>query len=159
MSPNQSSFTLFLRESAQPPIQKQQASLRARLEHVLGPETVTVEYHPPKVPVDVDSHVLESYKQVREWATDVGVSLSPFFERRDTYDPDIEDVRETLSLPVLWLVETDGNTVLNAYPHVEEAVVTVSAAVAELEPVEKNPESTPDTASPQTDQSSVGRNR
>ncbi|WP_336135848.1 HTH domain-containing protein [Natronomonas amylolytica] len=124
---------LFLRESVQPPIAEQQDRLRSRLERAIDPGRLSVVHHPARLPRDGDGETLEWYERVREWASTTEASLSPFFESRSAYDPDVDDVREMVSLPVLWLVVSDGASVRAAYPHVQEAVVPVSSAIAEFE--------------------------
>lgn len=124
---------LFLREDAQPPIAEQQERLRTRLERVVDPGHLSITTHPTRLPRDSEADALAWYERVREWAEATEVSLSPFFESREGYDTDADVVREMVSLPVLWLVLTDGKSVRAAYPHVEEAVVPVSAAVSDLE--------------------------
>lgn len=131
-----SRFRLFLREDAQPPIADQQARLRARLERAVDPGRLSVTYHPARLPRESRAAPLEWYGKVREWAESSGFSLSPFFESRAAYDPEADDVREMVSLPVLWLVLTEGESVRAAYPHVEDAVVPVSAAIDDLESAE-----------------------
>jgi hypothetical protein len=128
-----SRFRLFLREDAQPPIADQQARLRARLERAVDPGRLSVTYHPARLPQESNAEVLRWYERVREWADSSGFSLSPFFESRTAYDPETDDVREMVSLPVLWLVLTKGDAVRAAYPHVDDAVVPVSAAIDDLE--------------------------
>jgi hypothetical protein len=60
------------------------------------------------------------------------VSLSPFFERREAYDPAADGVREMVTLPVLWLTLSEGSSVRATYPHVDGEVETASDAVSEL---------------------------
>jgi hypothetical protein len=131
-----SRLRLFLRESVQPPIAEQQDRLRARLERVVDPGRLSVSRHPARLPRDGDAASLEWYERVSDWAEETDLSLSPFFESRSAYDPEADAVREMVSLPVLWLIIADGESVRAAYPHVEEAVVPVSAAVADLEAAE-----------------------
>jgi hypothetical protein len=131
-----SRLRLFLRESVQPPIAEQQDRLRSRLERVVDPGRLSVVRHPARLPRDGESETLDWYERVREWASSSGASLSPFFESRSAYDPAVDKVREMVSLPVLWLVVSDGESVRAAYPHVEEAVVPVSSAVSEFESAE-----------------------
>jgi hypothetical protein len=128
-----SRLRLFLREDAQPPIADQQDRLRSRLERVVDPGRLSVTYHPARLPRESQGDPLEWYGKVREWAESSDRSLSPFFESRAAYDPEADDVREMVSLPVLWLVLTEGESVRAAYPHVAEAVVPVSAAIDDLE--------------------------
>lgn len=131
---------LFLREGATPPIAEQQDRLRARLERVVDPGRLSITTHPARLPRDEEAAALEWFERVREWAESQEVSLSPFFESREAYDTETDAVREMVSLPVLWLVLTEGESVRAAYPHVEEAVVPVSAAVADLEATESPPQ-------------------
>lgn len=124
---------LFLREDAQPPIAEQQERLRARLERAVDPGRLSITTHPTRLPRDSDADALTWYERVLEWAEAAEVSLSPFFESREGYDIEADTVRQMVSLPVLWLVLVDGESVRAAYPHVEDAVVPVSAAVSDLE--------------------------
>ncbi|MFT4883532.1 MAG: hypothetical protein ACI8U4_001039 [Natronomonas sp.] len=128
-----SRFRLFLRESVQPPIAEQQDRLRSRLERVVDPGRLSVVHHPTRLPRGGDGETLDWYERVREWAASTEASLSPFFESRRAYDPAVDDLREMVSLPVLWLVVSNGDSVRAAYPHVEEAVVPVSSAISEFE--------------------------
>lgn len=128
-----SRFRLFLRENVQPPMAQQQDRLRARLERVLDPGKLSVTSHPSRLSRGSEADALEWYERVAEWATARDVSLSPFFESRDAYDPEADAVLEMVSLPVLWLVVTEGDAVRTVYPHVDDAVVPVSSAVDDLE--------------------------
>lgn len=127
---------LFLRENVQPPIAEQQDRLHARLERVVDPGRFSVVRHPARLPHGGDADALEWYERVVEWADTNDRSLSPFFESRSAYDPDADEIREMVSLPVLWLVVSDGEAIQAAYPHVDEAVVPVSTAVSDFESTE-----------------------
>lgn len=123
---------LYLRDGATPAVTEQQRRVRSRLEDGLGASALSVAAHPRRIPVADDGQLYERYAAAREWAGEIGVSLSPFFERREAYDPGAETVREMVTLPVLWLTVSDGAAVRATYPHVDDRVATVSEAVSEL---------------------------
>lgn len=123
---------LYLRQQTTPAVAEQQRRIRSRLEDGLRSVALSVAEHPRRIPADEDSQVSERYWAVREWAGESDVSLSPFFERRESYDPGTGTVREMVTLPVLWLTLSDGSTVRATYPHVCGEVETVSDAVAKL---------------------------
>lgn len=123
---------LFLRSGVSAAVEKQQRRVRTRLERTLPAGSLSVHEHPKRVPVVDGSAVFERYREVYDWASEAGVSLSPFFARRETYDPTAGDVREMVTLPVLWLTLVEGASIRASYPHVDGEVATVSDAVAEL---------------------------
>lgn len=123
---------LYLRERATPAVAEQQRHVRSRLEGGLGSAALSVREHPRRIPADDDGPLRDRYASVREWASETGVSLSPFFERREAYDPGAGTVREMVTLPVLWLTVSDGAALRATYPHVDDEVETVSHAVSEL---------------------------
>ena len=123
---------LYLRQGASPAVTEQQRRVRSRLEASLGSGTLSVREHPRRVPATDDSPVYERFGEVRAWAREAGVSLSPFFERRESYDPAAGGVREMVTLPVLWLTLSEGSSVRATYPHVDGEVETVSDAVSAL---------------------------
>lgn len=123
---------LYLREGASPAVAEQQRRVRSRLEATLGEGALSVREHPRRIPADGDSPLHERFAEVRAWASDADVSLSPFFERRESYDPAAAAVREMVTLPVLWVTLSEGESLRATYPHVDGQVETVSDAVAEL---------------------------
>ena len=123
---------LYLRDGAAPAVTEQQRRLRSRLEDRLGPTTLGVHRHPERVPAAGDDALYYEYDDVRAWADDADVSLSPFFQRRESYDPSAGRVREMVTLPVLWLTVSEGSEVRATFPHVDGEVATVSEAVAAL---------------------------
>ena len=123
---------LYLRGETSPAVAEQQRRVRSRLERSLGQGELAVHEHPKRVPAAGGDAVAEAFEDVRAWASEAGVSLSPFFESRETYDPDAERVREMVTLPVLWMTLSDGEDVRATYPHVDREVETVSDAVEDL---------------------------
>lgn len=125
---------LYLRDETSPAVTDQQRRVRSRLEDRLGAADVAVEGHSKRVPADEDDDdaLYATYADVRAWADDAGVSLSPFFQRRESYDPTVQRVREMVTLPVLWLTVSERSAIRATYPHVDGEVATVSDAVADL---------------------------
>ncbi|QLD87994.1 hypothetical protein HWV07_02650 [Natronomonas salina] len=123
---------LYLRDETSPAVADQQRRARSRLEDRLGAADVAVEEHSKRVPADDEDALYSTYADVRAWADDAGVSLSPFFQRRESYDPTAQQVREMVTLPVLWLTVSERSALLATYPHVDGAVATVSDAVDDL---------------------------
>lgn len=123
---------LFLRDEASPAVTDQQRRVRSRLERTLLPGALTVHEHPRRIPTEEESVPFDGYSNARAWAKESGVSLSPFFERRESYDPSAERVREMVTLPVLWLTVSEASDVHGTYPHVDGEVETVSDAVSAL---------------------------
>ena len=123
---------LYLREGASTAVAEQQRRVRSRLEESLGPGALSVREHPRRIPAGEDSPRYERFADVRAWAREADVSLSPFFERREAYDPAADSVREMVTLPVLWLTLSEGSSVRATYPHVDGEVETASDAVSEL---------------------------
>lgn len=123
---------LYLRDGVSEAVARQQRRIRSQLEETLQDRHLTIHEHPKRVPATEDGAVLERYRQVQTWATERGVSLSPFFEQRETYDPATDSIREMVTLPVLWLTLSERDGLRATYPHVDDAVATVSDAVTEL---------------------------
>lgn len=123
---------LYLRKEVSPAVTRQQQRVRSQLEGGLPPEAIAVHEHPKRVPAADDSPLFDHYTDVRAWASDAGVSLSPFFERREAYDTTADSVREMVTLPVLWLTLSEDAAVRATYPHVDSEVETVSGAVSDL---------------------------
>lgn len=123
---------LYLRDGAAPALTEQQRRHRSRLEDRLVSSTIAVHRHPKRVPAAGDDALYDEYDDVHAWADDADVSLSPFFQRRESYDPSVGRVREMVTLPVLWLTISEGSEVRATFPHVDGEVATVSEAVAAL---------------------------
>lgn len=130
---------LYLRDEVSPAVAEQQQRVRSRLDGTLRAGTLAVHEHPKRVPADDESPLFDQYAAARAWAADADVSLSPFFERRETYDPGAACVREMVTLPVLWLTLSDEAGVRATYPHVDDAVETVSDAVGDIVAGERPP--------------------
>lgn len=130
---------LYLRDETSPAVTDQQRRVRSRLEDRLGAADIAVEEHSKRVPADGDHALYSTYADVRTWAEDTGVSLSPFFQRRESYDPTARQVREMVTLPVLWLTVSERSALRATYPHVDGEVATVSDAVADLVDDERPP--------------------
>lgn len=123
---------LYLRDEASPAVTEQQRRVHSRLEDRFESTILAVHRHPRRVPAAEDDALYCEYTDVRAWADSVGVSLSPFFQRRQSYDPSAGRVREMVTLPVLWLTVSEKSQVRGTYPHVDGEVATVSEAVADL---------------------------
>lgn len=135
---------LYLRDEVTPAVAKQQQRVRSRLEGTVGSGSLAVHEHPRRVPADDDWPLYDRYADACAWAADAEVSLSPFFERRESYDPDAGRVREMVTLPVLWLTLSEDTDVRATYPHVNGEVETVSDAVGDIVAGERPPASAAD---------------
>lgn len=130
---------LYLRDEVSPAVAEQQQRVRSRLEGTVRTGALTVHEHPKRVPAADESPLYDRYADARAWASDADVSLSPFFECRESYDPGVAQVREMVTLPVLWLTLTGDTGVRATYPHVDGEVETVSDAVGDIVDGERPP--------------------
>lgn len=130
---------LYLRDEVSPAVAEQQQRVRSRLEGTVGSGSLAVHEHPRRVPADDDEALYGRYADARAWASDADVSLSPFFECRQSYDPGAGRVREMVTLPVLWLTLSEDAGVRATYPHVDGEVETVSNAVGDIVEGERPP--------------------
>lgn len=123
--PPQPRVKLYCRADAGPAARRRQRTVRDRLAtlaergDVAGVEVETWPRAVPLAdPLDPQADALEAYVRVEAWADREGVSLSPFFDRRDRYtleDPSAA-TRECL-LPVVALTLHEDGEVVAAYPH------------------------------------------
>jgi hypothetical protein len=117
---------LYCRVDAAPPARRRQRTVRDRLSALADAgrlADVEVETWPKSVPLsgsgpDLHADAREAYRRFESWAERTGVSLSPFFDRRERYtldDPSAATV-ECL-LPVVALAIHECDEVVAAYPH------------------------------------------
>jgi hypothetical protein len=132
------------RRDAGPAARRRQRTVRDRLTSLLDRGDVAdveAETWPRAVPLadplGTHARAREAYATFESWAERAGVSLSPFFDRRERYtleDPSAA-TRECL-LPVVALTLHDGEEVVAAYPHtadgdrreVDDALATPESA-------------------------------
>lgn len=135
---------LYARSSLPSVAQRRRATVARRLEdlvaagHVGSLETETWS---KKVALDEPSFERERYAAFREWASEVGVSLDPFFDTRDCYSMDTGERGERLVLPALCIAIYRNGTLQTVYPHsTPQGSRTVLDCLNAIETVETDPD-------------------
>lgn len=128
--PEHPRVTLYCRADAAPPARRRQRTVRDRLATLAARGAVAgveVETWPESVPLagrdalDLHADVREAYEGFEAWAERAGVSLAPFFDRRERYTlDDPSDVTRECLLPVVALTVHGGEGVVAAYPHTDD---------------------------------------
>lgn len=86
-----------------------------------------------RVPVGAPSPERDRYEAFSDWASDVGVSLDPFFDTRRCYGTDTGRMRTELILPVMCLAVSAGGTLETVAPHADgRLTVSVEDAIDDL---------------------------
>lgn len=128
--PEHPEVRLYCRADAAQPARRRQRTVRDRLTALAAEGEVAdveAETWPRAVPLSgtdvLDPHAdaRAAYATFEEWAERAGVSLAPFFDRRERYTlEDPSDATLECLLPVVALTVHDGEEVVAAYPHTDD---------------------------------------
>lgn len=89
---------------------------------------------PKRVPVDgCSSDVRDTYLAWADWVRREEVSLQPFFDTRECYDPAAGDYTDWLVVPAMAVAVTVDDEVVSVYPHEDgNETVTVEDGIDAL---------------------------
>lgn len=125
---------LFVRSSTVPSTRDRQAAVKTTLESILG-DAVAVTNWPKRVPLDadVDETVPDVVPELRAWATEADVDLSPAFDTRQCYSWVTGEAYESLVLPVMLLAIYEESDLVDVYPRMTaQGVESVSDGIDRL---------------------------
>lgn len=70
-----------------------------------------------KVSIDAECREMDLYEEFSTWATEVGVSLEPFFDTRNCYSMETGEKGDRLVFPALCVAVYRDDTLQSVYPH------------------------------------------
>jgi hypothetical protein len=111
---------LFIRADLPTPSERRQAAVESRLQQLRCAGAVD-DYETTvwdkRVPVaDADCPERSRYEEFRDWATDAGATLSPFFDTRLCYSWTTGEKRTELVMPALCLALYEDDTLVQVAP-------------------------------------------
>ncbi|WP_246982445.1 HTH domain-containing protein [Halorientalis marina] len=134
---------LYARSSLPTVATRRRESVENRLEETVEEghiETIETETYRKKVPLDEPSPERALYERFEEWASDVGVSLDPFFDTRECYSMDTGERGQRLVLPALCIAIYRNDRLQTVYPHsTPQGSRTVLDCLNAIETVETDP--------------------
>jgi hypothetical protein len=135
---------LYARSSLPSVAQRRRETVERRLEDLVGAGHVgalETETWDKKVPLDEPTFERARFEEFEEWASEVGVSLDPFFDTRDCYSMETGERGDRLVLPALCVAIYRNETLQTVYPHsTPQGSRTVLDCLDAIETVETDPD-------------------